>query len=184
MKIILGITGASGAPYAMDFLRRSSADVCTLVSGWGEKLLAAEAEGAEEVRKLSAACFFNDQIDSPPASGSNIFDVMVVLPCTISTLAKIASGVADTLITRTAAVALKEQRRLVLCLRETPLSAISLESALKLSRLGVVIMPVSPPFYGSPESAGDLVRAFVDKVFRVIGTPEDAGPGWKSEELP
>ncbi len=183
MKIILGITGASGAPYAMDFLRRSSADVCTLVSSWGERLLAEETEGVEEVRRLSKACFFDDRIDSPPASGSNVFDVMVILPCTISTLAKIAAGIADTLITRTAAVALKEQRRLVLCLRETPLSAISLESALKLSRLGVVIMPVSPPFYGSPKSADDLVRAYVDKVFRVIGCPDDAGPGWKSEEL-
>jgi len=184
MKIILGITGASGAPFAVDFLRRSSAEVCTLVSGWGEKLLAEEADGAEEVRRLSTACYFDRQIDSPPASGSNMFDVMVVLPCTISTLAKIAAGVADTLITRTAAVALKEQRRLVLCVRETPLSAISLESALKLSRLGVVIMPVSPPFYGSPKNTDDLVRAFVDKVFRVVGCVDDAGPGWKSEELP
>lgn len=184
MKIILGITGASGAPYALDFLRRCSADVCTLVSGWGEKLLAEEAEGAEEVRKLSTACFFDTQIDSPPASGSNTFEVMVILPCTISTLGKIAAGVADTLITRTAAVALKEQRRLVLCLRETPISAISLESALKLSRLGVVIMPVSPPFYGAPKSVDDLVRAFVDKVFRVVGRGSDAGPGWKNEELP
>jgi 4-hydroxy-3-polyprenylbenzoate decarboxylase len=184
MNIVLGITGASGAPYAVDFLRRSSAEVCTVVSGWGEKLLADEAGGIEEVRRLSAACFVDDNIDTPPASGSNVFDVMVILPCTISTLAKIAAGVADTLVTRTAAVALKEQRRLVLCLRETPLSAVTLENALKLSRLGVTIMPVSPPFYGSPESADDLVRAFVDKVFRVIGCPGDAGPGWKSEELP
>jgi len=184
MKIILGITGASGAPYAVDFLRRCSADVCTLVSSWGEKLLAGEAAGVEEVRQLSKACFVDDRIDSPPASGSNTFDVMVILPCTISTLGKIAAGVADTLITRTAAVALKEQRRLVLCLRETPISAISLENALKLSRIGVVIMPVSPPFYGAPQSADDLVRAFVDKVFRVAGCAEDAGPGWKSEELP
>jgi 4-hydroxy-3-polyprenylbenzoate decarboxylase len=184
MKIILGITGASGAPYAVDFLRRCSADVCTLVSEWGEKLLAEEAGGIDEVRELSRACFSDHRIDSAPASGSNIFDVMVILPCTISTLAKIAAGVADTLITRTAAVALKEQRRLVICLRETPLSPISLESALKLSRLGVVVMPVSPPFYGAPRSADDLVRAFVDKVFRVVGCPEDAGPGWKSEELP
>lgn len=184
MKIVLGITGASGAPYAVDFLRRSTADVCTLVSGWGERLLAEEAGGAAEVRQLSKACYVDQQLDAPPASGSNVFDVMVILPCTISTLAKIAGGVADTLVTRTAAVALKEQRRLVLCLRETPLSAISLEGALKLSRLGVTIMPACPPFYGSPKSADDLVRAFVDKVFRVIGRPDDAGPGWKSEELP
>jgi 4-hydroxy-3-polyprenylbenzoate decarboxylase len=184
MKIILGITGASGAPYAMDFLRRCSAEVHTVVSRWGEHLLADESTGLDEVRRLSAACYTDGQIDSPPASGSNVYDVMVVLPCTISTLAKIAAGIADTLVTRSAAVALKEQRRLVLCLRETPLSAVSLENALKLSRLGVTIMPVSPPFYGKPESAGDLVHAYVDKVFRVIGRADDAGPGWKSEELP
>jgi 4-hydroxy-3-polyprenylbenzoate decarboxylase len=104
-----------------------------------------------------------------------------VIPCSVSTLAKIAAGIADTLITRAAHVALKERMRVVLCVRETPLSSIALENALKLSREGVVIMPVSPPWYGRPKDLEALVAGFSRKVLALLG--EDAGPGWRDEEL-
>ena len=118
---------------------------------------------------------------APFASGSNRVDVLVVIPCSVSTLAKIAAGIADTLITRAAQVALKERMRMVLCVRETPLSSIALENALRLSREGVVIMPISPPWYSRPRSLDDLVAGFTSKVLALLG--ERAGPGWRAEEL-
>ena len=115
------------------------------------------------------------------SSGSNHFDTLVIVPCSISTLAKIANGIADTLITRIAQVALKERRRLVIALRETPLSSIALENALKLSREGAVIMPISPPHYLNAENINDLIEGYVDKILNVIGV--STGNGWRHEEL-
>jgi 4-hydroxy-3-polyprenylbenzoate decarboxylase len=106
---------------------------------------------------------------------------MVILPCSVSTLAKIATGIADTLITRAAAVALKERMRLVVCVRETPLSGIALENMLRLSREGAVIMPVSPPWYRNPQDLAALVDGFSDKVLHLLGLP--AGEGWREGEL-
>ena len=103
------------------------------------------------------------------------------MPCSISTLGKIASGIADTLITRAAQVALKERMRLVVGIRETPLSSIALENALKLSREGAVIMPISPPWYKTPDSMDDVVNGFIDKVLPFLGV-EVAG-GWRAQEL-
>jgi 4-hydroxy-3-polyprenylbenzoate decarboxylase len=118
---------------------------------------------------------------SPLASGSNPFDVMVVLPCSVATLGKIANGISDTLLTRVAEVALKERRKLILGVRETPLSTIALENAHKLSRDGVIIMPVSPPFYMAPKTIDDMVASFADKVIGTIGFPVSAG--WRSSDL-
>jgi 4-hydroxy-3-polyprenylbenzoate decarboxylase len=125
--------------------------------------------------------FRDDDLAAPFASGSNRYDALVLLPCSISTLGKIASGIADTLVTRAAQVALKERMRLVIGIRETPLSTIALENALKLSRDGAVIMPVSPPWYRNPDTMDDVVNGFVDKVLPVIGVP--VAKGWKSEEI-
>jgi 4-hydroxy-3-polyprenylbenzoate decarboxylase len=96
-------------------------------------------------------------------------------------LGKIASGIGDTLITRTAHVALKERYKLVLCVRETPLSTITLEQCAKLSRDGVIIMPISPPMYFVPKTADEYIDAFVDKVLGVVGVRPSRG--WKAEEL-
>jgi 4-hydroxy-3-polyprenylbenzoate decarboxylase len=106
---------------------------------------------------------------------------MIVIPCSVSTLAKIAAGIADTLITRAAAVALKERMRLILCLRETPLSSIALENALKLSREGVVIMPIASPWYRNPRSVEEIVSGFTDKVLALLG--EASGEAWREGEL-
>jgi 4-hydroxy-3-polyprenylbenzoate decarboxylase len=183
MRILLGLSGASGAIYAVEFLRRASAEETFLVvSRWGRSVL--HQETGLTVESLSTFCkkvFSNEDMASPFASGSNPFDVLVVLPCSVTTLGKIAHGIGDNLITRCAAVALKERRRLVLCVRETPLSTIDLENAHKLSLAGAVIMPASPPFYGKPSSLPDLVGAYVDKVRGVLGLPVESG--WRSAEL-
>ena len=184
MKIVLGVTGASGSIYAVEFLRRLGADEETILvlSRWGRAVLHQETGlTPENLSTFAKKVFSNEDMNAPMASGSNPFDAMVILPCSVSTLGKIAHGISDNLITRTAEVALKERRKLILCVRETPWSAVDFENAHKLSLAGAVVMPVSPPFYGKPASLPDLVAAFVEKVRGVAGLP--CGDGWRAQEL-
>jgi flavin prenyltransferase len=183
MRIVLGISGASGAAYAVEFLRRCPAEeTFVIATRWGRHLLRTEVDTSlEDLAVHAKKVFATDDLSSPFASGSNPFDALVILPCSVATLGKIANGISDSLLTRVAEVALKERRRLILCVRETPLSTIALENALKLSRDGVIIMPAAPPFYHRPQSLNDVVSAFVDKVLVVLGFPVAAG--WRAGEL-
>jgi polyprenyl P-hydroxybenzoate/phenylacrylic acid decarboxylase-like protein len=168
--------------YAKEFLRRSRAEKFLIVSKWGKVLLKDELGiTTKELQAFIKREFSDDDLTAPLASGSNRFDAFVILPCSTSTLGKIASGIGETLITRTAQVALKERFKLILCVRETPLSTITLEQCAKLSRAGVMIMPISPPLYFVPKSVDEYVNAFVDKVLGVIG--ESQSKGWRAEEL-
>lgn len=184
MRIVLGITGASGSIFAVEFLRRLGAeeDAYLVMSRWGRSVLHQETGlTAESLATFVKKVFSNDDMNAPFASGSNPFDAFIILPCSVATLGKIAHGISDNLITRTAEVAMKERRKLILCVRETPWSAIDFENAHKLSIAGAVVMPVSPPFYQKPQSLPDLVGAFVDKVRGVAGLPTEAG--WRAQEL-
>ncbi|TSA24521.1 UbiX family flavin prenyltransferase [bacterium] len=182
MRIVLGITGSSGAIYAREFVKRCDADKYLIVSKWGKVLLKDELGiGVKDLLPFVKNEFSDEDLTAPVASGSNRFDACVILPCSTSTLGKIASGIGDTLITRTAQVALKERFKLVICVRETPLSTITLEQCARLSRDGAIIMPISPPLYFVPKSVDEYVQAFVDKVLGVIGVRESKG--WRAEEL-
>jgi 4-hydroxy-3-polyprenylbenzoate decarboxylase len=182
MRTVLGITGSSGAVYAQEFLRRCAGDKYLVVSKWGKALLKDELGiGVKELLPYVKREFSDDDLTAPIASGSNRIDAYVILPCSTSTLGKIASGIGDTLITRTAQVALKERYKLILCVRETPVSTVTLEQCASLSRNGVIIMPISPPLYFVPKTVDEYVRAFVDKVLGVIGTRESKG--WRADEL-
>jgi 4-hydroxy-3-polyprenylbenzoate decarboxylase len=182
MKIVLGITGSSGASYAVDFLKKSDSDKYLIVSRWGKALLHDEMSLTEkDLHPYIKRQFSNDDLSAPPASGSNRFDACIILPCSTSTLGKIASGIGDTLITRSAQVALKERYPLVLCIRETPLSTLTLEQCAKLSMMGVIIMPISPPMYYVPATVEEYISAFTEKLLSVIG--ERRGAGWRGEEL-
>jgi 4-hydroxy-3-polyprenylbenzoate decarboxylase len=182
VRIVLGITGSSGAVYAVDFLKRCPGDKFLIVSKWGKVLLKDEVNLAEkDLLPYVNRQFPNDDLTAPLASGSNRFDAYVILPCSTSTLGKIASGIGDTLITRTAQVALKERFKLVLCVRETPLSTLALEQCAKLSSYGAIIMPISPPLYFVPKTVDEYVAGFVDKLFGVLGVREQRG--WRAEEL-
>jgi len=132
-------------------------------------------------RTRSSAASTAASVAAPFSSGSNRYDALVVIPCSVSTMAKIAAGIADTLITRAAQVAMKERMRMVLCVRETPLSTLALRNALELSREGVVIMPIAPPWYRQPQSLDQLVAGFTDKVLGLLG--EESGGGWREGEL-
>lgn len=182
MRIVVGITGSSGAIYAVDFLKRCPADKFLVVSKWGKALLRDEMKMSErDLLPFVKKEFSNDDLSAPIASGSNRFDAFVIIPCSTSTVGKIASGIGDSLITRTAQVALKERYRLIICLRETPLSTITLEQCAKLSRDGAVIMPISPPLYFVPDKVDQYVEGFVNRLLGLLGFK--TGPGWREDEL-
>lgn len=182
MKIVVGITGSSGAVYAVDFLKKSKSDKFLIVSKWGKVLLKDEMGlSDEDLHPYVKRQFDNKDLTAPVASGSNHFDAYVILPCSMSTLGKITSGIGDSLITRTAQVALKERYKLVVCVRETPMSTLALEQCATLSRYGAVIMPISPPMYFVPKSVDEYVGAFTEKVLGVIG--EKRSKGWRAEEF-
>ena len=182
MKIVVGITGSSGAVYALDFLKKSKSDKFLIVSKWGKALLKDELKMEEaDLHPFVKRQFDDKDLTAPVASGSNFFDAFVIIPCSTSTIGKIASGVGDTLITRTAQFALKERYKLILCVRETPLSTLTLEQLGKLSGYGAVVMPISSPMYFVPETVAEYIGAYTEKVLGVIG--EKRGRGWKAEEF-
>ncbi|PLY17024.1 MAG: aromatic acid decarboxylase [Sedimenticola sp.] len=189
--VALAITGASGSLYGLRLLEcliRAERQVYLMISKAGQVVIPIETAlnvpsraGDAEVylsRHFGAAegqlrVFGREQWTAPVASGSNAPQAMVVCPCSTGTLSAIATGASNNLIERAADVALKEQRKLILMVRETPFSAVHLENMLKLARLGVVIMPASPGFYHRPESVDDLVDFMVARVLDHLGI--DAG---------
>ena len=182
MRVIIGMTGASGMVFGVEFLRRCQAEKFLILTKWGRCVLKEETgltehHLAEHVKRS----FSDDDLSAPFASGSTPFDALVILPCSASTMAKIACGLADTLLTRTAAVALKERRKLILCLRETPLSTIALEQAHKLSQAGAIVMPVSPQFYHRPQTVEEMAGHFADRVLSLLGV--EGAIAWKPEAL-
>ena len=182
MRIVIAITGSSGAIYAREFIKQCDADKFLVVSKWGKVLLMDELGIAvKDLLPDVKREFSDDDLSAPIASVSNGIDAVVILPCSTSTLGKIASGIGDTLITRAAQVALKERFKLVLCVWETPLSTISLEQCARLSHDGAIIMPISPPMYYMPRSVDEFVQSFVEKALGVVGLRRSRG--WRAEEL-
>ena len=182
MRVVVGITGSSGAVYAQEFLKKCNGEAYLVVSKWGKVLLKEELGISDkDLQPYVKKQFSDDDLTAPLASGSNRFDAFVILPCSTSTLGKIASGIGDTLITRIAQVSLKERFKLILCIRETPLSSVTLQQCTELSKIGVIIMPISSPMYFVPKSVDEFVAAFVDKVLGVVGMR--TSKGWRAEEL-
>ena len=187
-----GITGASGAPYAVRVLRalcEAGAPVRLIVSGYGWRLLEEESgiSGADAL-KAATGDWSNvelyDALDrgATPASGSAPSRGMVVCPCSMGTLASIAAGTSRNLVERAADVALKERRPLVLVPRETPLSLIHLENMVRLTRAGATILPAAPGFYHRPRSIDDLVDFVAARVLDHLGVEHALGRRWKSGE--
>jgi len=182
MKILLCITGASGVIYGkrlyerMDTLsEKFGLDVKVVVSSSAEKI--AEYEGVE----LPESDYSEDDITAPVASGSNPPDVMIVAPCSIKTLGKIANGISDNLITRAAEVCLKERKKLVLVVRETPLSYIAIENMRKVTLAGGIILPASPGFYHNPKTVDNLIDYVVDKVLFISGMDYESRIRWEGD---
>ncbi|MBI4540721.1 MAG: UbiX family flavin prenyltransferase [Gemmatimonadetes bacterium] len=191
--VVFGITGASGAPYAVRLLRalnESGTPVQLIVSETGLRLLEEEAgvQGIDGLRRRTGdwsrvQVFDEKDRGATPASGSAPSRGLVICPCSMGTLGSIAAGTTRNLIERAADVALKERRRLVLVPRETPYSVIHLENLLKLARAGAVILPASPGFYGRPETVEELVEFVVARVLTHLGVPHEMGPRWEGGSL-
>ena len=192
--IVVGITGASGAPYAVRLLQQLTAahrSVSLIVSKYGMRLLETEA-GISSMDALRAAVgkdewdscvqiFANDDRGAAPASGSALTSGMIVCPCSMGTLSAIAVGASRSLIERAADVTLKETRKLVLVPRETPLSAIHLGNMLRLTRAGAVIMPAAPGFYHQPKQISDLVDFMVARMLDQLGVEQKLVKRWQGE---
>ena len=197
--ITLAMTGASGAPYTLRLLEcclRESIHVQFITSQPGQIVVGMETDlkltGNPQKMRQQLADYFDaepslisvyarDQWTAPPASGSSVADAMVVCPCSMGSLAAIACGYSDNLIHRAADVVIKENRKLVIVPRETPFSAIHLENMLKLSRLGVVILPPNPAFYQGVNQVSDLVDFVVARILDQLDIDNDISPRWAQE---
>ncbi|HEY4130809.1 MAG TPA: flavin prenyltransferase UbiX [Gemmatimonadaceae bacterium] len=189
--IVVAITGASGAPYAVRLLESLVAakrSVQLIVSSHGLRLLDTEL-GIASVDALRehvgggpwdrvVRVFDDNDRGAAPASGSALNAGMVICPCSMGTLSAIAAGSSRSLVERAADVALKERRPLVLVPRETPLSAIHLENMLRVTRAGAIVMPAAPGFYHRPRSINDLVNFMVARVLDHLGVPHDLVARW------
>ena len=184
MKLIVGLTGATGTIYGVRLLERlRELDVEThlVISRWGARTLSHETPySREHVESLATVVYPPGDMGAAISSGSFKTDGMIVAPCSAKTLAAIAHGFGDNLIHRAADVILKERRRLLLAIREAPLSEIHLENMLKLSRMGVVISPPLPAFYTRPASIDDMVDHSVSRILDQIGIHLDVNR-WSGE---
>ena len=181
-RVVVGMTGASGAIYGIDFLRRYPGEKHLVVSKWARRVIHTETGLSDkDLEGLAKTVHPDPDLSAPFASGSIRHDACLILPASASTVGKIAAGIGDTLITRMAQVALKERMPLVVAVRETPLSTITLEALHRLSLAGAIVFPLSPPFYGRPETIDELVGATTNKLLRLVGI--DVPGGWREEDL-
>lgn len=171
-KIVIGITGASGAIYAQRLLEKlnSLAAVETIVvfTHNGEQVFRYEL-GDDALHTIAFRRYDNNDFFAPFASGSSDFDTLIIVPCSMGTLAKIATGMASDLISRTADVMLKERRNLILVPRETPYNLIHLRNMLQIQEAGGIICPASPSFYSKPQSLSQAVDTVVDRILSLAG---------------
>jgi 4-hydroxy-3-polyprenylbenzoate decarboxylase len=184
-RLIVGITGATGAIFGirlLEALRASTVETHLVVSKWGAHTLAHETSySLDRVRQMATYSYPATDQGAAVSSGSFLTSGMVIAPCSARTLAAIASGQGDNLIHRAADVILKERRKLVLLVRETPLHEIHLENMLKLSRMGAVILPPVPAFYNHPQSLEEMVDHVVMRTLDQFGIHTDLAERWGSE---
>lgn len=180
MRCVVAITGCSGIRYGIRLLEELEGEKELIVSDMGRKVLEHEADVSyDDLCSLADEVYDDHDLFAPPASGTHVVDAMVVCPCSQSTIAKLAAGISDSLLTRAASVTLKERRRLVLVPRETPLSAIMLENELTLARAGATILPASPAFYHGPRSVEMMIDFVVGKVLDQLGQEHDLFRRWE-----
>jgi 4-hydroxy-3-polyprenylbenzoate decarboxylase len=184
-RLIVGITGATGVLYGvrlLERLREAGVETHVVISRWGARTLQHETRySREEVEALATAAYKPDDLGAMISSGSFHTDGMIIAPCSAKSLAAIAHGYGDNLIHRAADVILKERRRLVLAIREAPLSDIHLENMLRLSRMGVVIFPPLPAFYNNPATLDDVVDHTVARMLDQVGIGIAGVARWDGE---
>jgi 4-hydroxy-3-polyprenylbenzoate decarboxylase len=187
VRIIVGITGASGAIYGLRLLERlrnrQGAEIHLVVTRSGEKTLYLETgRMAADVKKLSDFSYPVEDISCRLASGSYPTDAMVISPCSIHTMSAIANGISSNLLVRAADVTLKERRKLILLVRESPLHVGHLRNMTALAEMGAIIAPPVPGFYHHPQTVMDIVDHTIDRVLDLIGIPDAQVRRWEGAE--
>lgn len=182
MKIVVGITGASGAIYGvriLEALKKLNIESHLIISEWSEKTLAIETDySLDDVKQLATHCYNIDNQAAIISSGSFITDGMIIAPCSMKTLAAISHGYSDNLISRAADVILKERRRLVLIPREAPLNQIHLENMLRLNKMGATILPPMPQFYNNPQTIDDVINHTVSRALDQLSIENNLTKRW------
>jgi 4-hydroxy-3-polyprenylbenzoate decarboxylase len=174
-KIIIGITGASGAIYAQqlikDIINLSDYHISLIYSENGKKVWNYELNLPELKDDIRISIYNNNDMFAPPASGSSKYNAMIIIPCSMGTLSKIANGISNNLISRSADVMLKERKKLILLIREAPYNLIHIQNMEKVTLMGGIIIPASPAFYNNPKSITDLVKSITDRILQMINIP-------------
>ena len=183
MLLIIGITGASGVIYGIRMLEvlAGNKDVTThlIVSEAGEAIIKHETDRElDKVKALADACYDNNDIGAALSSGSFKRDAMVIAPCSMKTLSALANSYTDNLIARAADITLKERKRLVLLVRETPLHLGHLRNMVKLTEMGAIIFPPVPAFYHKPRKIENLINYTVGRVLDLLDVENDLFPRW------
>ncbi len=194
-RLVVAITGASGAPYAIRFLQQAAtlySEVYVMLTEQAVQVIAVETGRAVSLNKLTSESLLGADYPSirfadrknfftPPASGSFRHDGMVIVPCSMGTASRIAAGSSDDLISRAADVCLKERRRLIIVPRETPWNLIHLRNMVTLTEAGATILPAAPAFYHNPKSINDLVDFVVARILQQLDAPQRLVGEWQVE---
>ena len=187
-EIVVAITGASGAVYGkrlLEILQQHEKSTRLVVSNAGEITLQHECNMTKEELARATGAMLDDEknIGGKSASGSAKIDAVVICPCSGTTLGKMAAGISDNLVTRSAIVAMKERRKLILVPREAPYATIHLENMTKLSSWGSIIIPASPGFYNHPKSIDDLVDFIIARILDHLDIDHQVGRRWTGDEI-
>lgn len=189
LRLIIGISGASGVVYGirlLEILRSTAVETHLIMSKAAEMTISYETDKQPaEIKKSADVWYPAADIGAPISSGSYRTEGMIIAPCSVRTMAEIASGVTSSLLTRSADVVLKERRRLVLLVRETPLHAGHLQAMLRVTEMGAIVMPPVPAFYTRPRNLDDVVNQTLGRALDLFGIDvgltrrwgEDVGPG-------
>ncbi len=181
-RLIVGMTGSTGAVFGirlLEALKHAEVESHLIISKWAQRTIEHETRHTvEQVRALATVVHSQGDMGASISSGSFITEGMVVIPCSVRTLGGIANGYGEHLVHRAADVILKERRRLVLVVRETPLSEVHLENMLKLARMGVVMLPPMPAFYNHPQTVDDIVDHIVFRVLDQFGIAASFAKRW------
>ena len=184
-RVLVCLTGASGAIYGVRLLRALKSnghEVHLIVSKWGEETLKYETGIDVDTLAKEADYVYNDyDLTAGPASGTFPIDSMVVIPCSMKTLAGIAHGYADNLIARAADCSLKERRKLILVPRESPINLIQIRNMATVTEAGAIVIPASPAFWAKPKSIEELVDSIVERVLSHLEVIRDSAPQWAGE---
>lgn len=182
MRLVVAITGASGVIYGirmLEELKKLAIESHLILSEWGARNVKIETDlTVDYVKSLASRTYDDINLAAPVSSGSFRTDGMAIVPCSMKTLASIANGFDDSLISRAAGVCLKEQRKLVVVPRETPLSKIHLENMVRLAGAGATVLPAMPGFYHRPKSMEDLVVHVIGKVLDQFGIDHNLFKRW------